>query len=240
METKHSPSAMDLESSVGLLDGQEPDSSASKELEEFVRSELSVGKKRSLRAKLVIFALRFFVGLMAFIGIMNTVNSLVNMRVERFVPSYDNPKHAAEYSNHPCYCGESVAEALSKGCVFDELSTAWLPERCRDEELAAEFASKGDGPNGTWLYWADKEHTQPLSVHDISMYADLGTRHLFHMSIQWHRQHCLYSWLKEHRFKTRPDKVFDPRSDSDGHIYHCMMVFNSPREETEAGAVLEV
>lgn len=234
----------DVESSAGLLDGQQTgrklEKSTFEKLDGPLRKALLGGKKRSLGVKLLIAALVSFILLMAFIGIMELLNDLANLRARRFVPSYDNPKHAAEYSNSPCYCGKSVKEALSKRCVFDELSTAWLPERCRDEELAAEFASKGDGPNGTWLYWADKEHTQPLSVHDISMYADLGTSHLFHMSIEWHRQHCLYSWLKEHRFKTRPDKIFDPRSDSDGHIYHCMTVFNTPREETHAGAVLEV
>lgn len=229
---------------MGLLNGQETgrsaDPSASEKLERSLRTVYPSGKKRSLGIRLAILALQFFILLMAFVGTMEMVNSLAKLRAQRFIPSYDNPKHAAEYSDHPCYCGETVKEALSKGCVFDELSTAWLPERCRDEEIVAEFATKGDGPNGTWSYWADKEHTKPLSVYDISMYADLGTSHLFHMSIEWHRQHCLYSWLKEHRFKTRPGKIFDPRSDSDGHIYHCMTVFNTPREETHAGAVLEV
>lgn len=114
--------------------------------------------------KILAVILAFFILLMAFMGTMELFNDLANLRARRFIPSYNNPKYAAEHSNSPRYCGKSVKEALAKGCIFDELSTAWLPERCRDEELLAELTTKGDGPNGTWLYWADKEHTQPLSV----------------------------------------------------------------------------
>lgn len=38
-----------------------------------------------------------------------------------------------------CSCGTSIAEALSKKCVFDPLVPGWVPPHCRDDELTEEF-----------------------------------------------------------------------------------------------------
>lgn len=66
-----------------------------------------------------------------------------------------------------CNCGASVAEAISMGCKYDALATAWLPKYCRDEELTAEFEKLGDGPNGEWTYWRDANHTQILPMQEL-------------------------------------------------------------------------
>ncbi|KAJ5805387.1 uncharacterized protein N7503_002989 [Penicillium pulvis] len=158
-------------------------------------------------------------------------------RKDTFGVSYDDDG-AVHFKVHPCDCGNSVAEALSNGCIYDELSAAWLPERCRDDELTAEFARLGDGPDGRWMYWADKSRTVNLTVHEASLYSDLQPKP-YYMSREWHVKHCLYLWLKEHRFKIN-GKYFDPRADSDEHIFHCMMVLTSTNTHsfTSAGASL--
>lgn len=51
-----------------------------------------------------------------------------------------------------CSCGESVAEAISRGCKYDLLASAWLPKQCRDDELSAEFDRSGPGLDGEWTY----------------------------------------------------------------------------------------
>ena len=56
---------------------------------------------------------------------------------------------SSNFEPRGCDCGESVAEAISRGCRFDGLAMVWLPEHCRDDELAEEFNTMGDGPNGT-------------------------------------------------------------------------------------------
>ena len=60
------------------------------------------------------------------------------------------------------------------------------------------------------------------------------------MSHEWHMWHCLYLWLKEHRFKVN-GKYFDPRYDTDAHILHWMTVLttNLTKVYTSAGASLE-
>jgi hypothetical protein len=57
-----------------------------------------------------------------------------------------------------------VADAISRGCKFDFLAMAWLPEHCRDEELTAEFGAAGDGTGGLWLYYKDTNHTAILDA----------------------------------------------------------------------------
>ncbi|KAF2035916.1 hypothetical protein EK21DRAFT_45033, partial [Setomelanomma holmii] len=118
-----------------------------------------------------------------------------------------------------CYCGASVAEAKFLNCIYDELSAGWLPPHCRDDALTAEFVSLGDDPSGGWLYWADKNRTQSLTLEQVGRYADIQPEN-FHMSYEWHRQHCFFLWRKEHRMKAR-GRVFDPRSDSEHHVKHC-------------------
>jgi hypothetical protein len=145
-------------------------------------------------------------------------------------------KYEPEYTRPPCYCGESVSEAIDLGCTYDELSAGWLPSHCRDAELTAEFAALGDNPDGGWKYWADSNHTQPLTLEQVSYYADIQPEN-FHMSYEWHVQHCFFLWRKEHRMKAT-GRVYDPRSDTEHHILHCIMMLTTPSRGTSAGATL--
>ncbi|KAJ5921585.1 hypothetical protein N7454_009059 [Penicillium verhagenii] len=158
-------------------------------------------------------------------------------KVDPYGVSYDR-NGTAIFDKHPCDCGDSVAEALSNDCIYDELSAAWLPERCRDDALTAEFATKGDGPDGRWLYWAHRNRTVNLTLEEVSRYSDIQPEQ-YHMNHAWHIWHCLYMWRKEHRFKSN-GKYFDPRADSEDHIHHCIMVLTDPRTNgtVAAGASL--
>ena len=71
-----------------------------------------------------------------------------------------------------CNCGNSIAEAIARGCTFDGMSTAWLPPACRDEELSYEFDHSGPGPNGEWGYYADQDGNVSLSLQEVSMLAE--------------------------------------------------------------------
>jgi hypothetical protein len=147
--------------------------------------------------------------------------------------------HVLSYSAEdvePCYCGESIAEAISLGCKYDELSAAWLPERCRDEELTAEFSRAGPGPNGTWTYWADRNHTKELTLHEVSLYAEKQPE-LFHTTWEWHVMHCVFSWRKEHRSRYN-GITYEPRSDTEHHIMHCGGLFLNRSYGTTSGVVL--
>lgn len=111
-------------------------------------------------------------------------------------PHHNHHEHQKQQSAYVCDCGRNTAEARSLGCKYDSLAAAWLPEHCHDDELTAEFERSGDGPNGTWTYWADTRHTQVLTLDEIAAIADKPEKR-FHMSKHWHVVHCIFFLLEE-------------------------------------------
>lgn len=135
-----------------------------------------------------------------------------------------------------CYCGESTAEARQRGCKYSSMSAAWLPDHCRDDELTAEFERLGDGPDGNWLYWADKNHTHPLTVDQVAALGDDPSA-TFHMSADWHVVHCFFLWRLEHRSRFN-GKSIEGRFDNEQHILHCMKVAQNLQHGTKSGVSL--
>ena len=119
-----------------------------------------------------------------------------------------------------CNCGDSVRAAKAMGCYFDILAAAWLPEKCLDEELTAEFELSGDGPDGSWQYWLDLNHTQEISVDALGDHAD-DPDSRFYSTTQWHVTHCLFYWRKQQRARAIGGPIVEPRYDTEQHINHC-------------------
>ncbi|KAL1983821.1 hypothetical protein VTN96DRAFT_9907 [Rasamsonia emersonii] len=135
-----------------------------------------------------------------------------------------------------CDCGDSVAEAISRGCKFDSLAMAWLPEHCRDDELTAEFNTAGNGPNGSWVYYADSLRTIEVDSNTVAAMGDDPDARV-HMNEQWHKIHCIFYWRKQ--FRTRFNgKIVEPRSDTENHIKHCGEIFLQPGSGTVSGISL--
>lgn len=116
----------------------------------------------------------------------------------------------------PCYCGTTRAEAESLGCKYVAMASAWLPERCRDPYLEADFEAAG--PNGLWEYYADANMTKTLSKVEIADFA--GTYNKYYNPWKWHVVHCLYYWRKLHRAQWS-GVILEPRFNTDAHIHHC-------------------
>ncbi|TVY73583.1 hypothetical protein LSUE1_G010032 [Lachnellula suecica] len=152
---------------------------------------------------------------------------------------FHKPSHHHDPSpvRRSCSCGTSIAEALSMGCTYDSLSPAFLPPHCRDASLTAEFETLGDGPNGTWLYYADRNHTQLLSTWEVmSMAENPGAR--FHVSWRWHVVHCYMYWIKMYRAQRGGAQV-EGRYDGEAHVRHCAGVFGRDGWGTASGVVLD-
>jgi hypothetical protein len=124
-----------------------------------------------------------------------------------------------------CECGQTTEEALSRHCIYDPLSTAWLPPHCRDDELTAEFEESGPGPQGHWDYFADENGTIPLSKGDIAALGPAGGA--FWTSRDWHIAHCLFYWLKYKRMRST-GAVMEARFDNIKHIKHCSHLARTP------------
>ncbi|KAF7575734.1 hypothetical protein A1F94_013744 [Pyrenophora tritici-repentis] len=126
--------------------------------------------------------------------------------------------------DNSCYCGTSVAEAISNNCIYDLLASAWLPEHCRDEGLTAEFDQAGPGPGGAWDYFADANGSVAINPTDVGYLsgAEPGTQ--YWTTNEWHIMHCVYYWLKQYRSKDT-GVVVEARYDNELHIRHCGKAF---------------
>jgi hypothetical protein len=124
-----------------------------------------------------------------------------------------------------CDCGTTIREALSRDCVYDTLSTAWLPPYCRDGELTAEFDKAGPGPEGAWEYFADAEGKLPLSLKQVAALGETGGS--FWASRDWHIVHCLFYWQKYVRMRST-NIVMEERFDSLHHVKHCGRLIRNP------------
>ncbi|KAI8633836.1 hypothetical protein F5Y19DRAFT_471091 [Xylariaceae sp. FL1651] len=135
-----------------------------------------------------------------------------------------------------CDCGGSIAEARELGCQYDTLASAWLPQHCIDKELTAEFDLSGDGPNGTWQYWADVAHQRELTLDQLAALAEVPDA-VYFTSSRWHVIHCLFYWRKQMR-QPSTRVTIEPRYNHEGHVKHCGMVFQYPELGSQAGVVL--
>ncbi|KJZ71683.1 hypothetical protein HIM_08921 [Hirsutella minnesotensis 3608] len=124
-----------------------------------------------------------------------------------------------------CDCGSTIAEALSRDCIYDTMATAWLPPYCRDEELTAEFDRAGPGPEGAWMYFADANGTTPLNKTQLGELGETGGT--FWVSRKWHIAHCVFYWQKYWRIR-RTGRVMEKRFDTLAHVQHCSRLILNP------------
>ncbi|TVY37677.1 hypothetical protein LOCC1_G008021 [Lachnellula occidentalis] len=210
---------------------------------QFEQPEKTAKSRRHLRRarNIVICALAFW-------GLFNIITQIIHKHpnVAHHESDHDHHQHAKPQDSHTestshelrrsCACGNSTAEAIELGCVYDSLSPAWLQPYCQDAELTAEFETLGDGPNGTWTYYADRNHTQELSMPEVMALADDPAAR-FHVSWEWHVVHCYMYWIKQFRANTN-GIVVEARFDNEGHIRHCAEVFQNRVYGTASGVVL--
>lgn len=129
------------------------------------------------------------------------------------------PKHITQH------CGNSTGEALALGCKLDVLSGAWLPEKCRDDELAAEFDRAA--PDGHWKYYRDQNLTEEITKEDVMQMGYTDNAAPYYFSGLWHATHCHYYWRKLYRAPGL-GKIVEPRYDTMGHITHCWDIMTIP------------
>jgi len=167
-------------------------------------------------------------------------------------PPTPTPTPAASHGPTSCNCGHGAAEAAALGCVFDPVAVAWLPARCRDDALVAEFNAAGDWTDGHWLYTTAtpaEGNSAPAAAHanvttaggrEMSL-ADVGALpagHFFASTMRWHVTHCAYVWLKQVRARHPPRGggrkgtagagaavQLEKRFDNEEHVRHCLEVF---------------
>jgi hypothetical protein len=192
---------------------------------------------------------------LAFIGLATMLRETLMLRL--------GTASASEVKSVSCSCGENVAEAISKGCKYDLLASAWLPAQCRDDELSAEFDRAGPGLNGEWTYvsapWIRchvdqaKIETDSLSAQTLThariQFADIdGSRtmnasdigamadlpgFLYYTTLEWHMVHCYFYWIKAWRTRETGSTI-EKRYDTEKHIRHCSKVLMTKDADLQA------
>ncbi|KAK1975433.1 hypothetical protein LZ30DRAFT_605642 [Colletotrichum cereale] len=119
-----------------------------------------------------------------------------------------------------CSCGSSVAEAVSLGCKYDSLSSAWLPQHCRDDELTDEFNNQIPKEfGGSWPYYLDMNDTSRV-VTEEEIAAQADREDIYYTVHKYHIAHCIFNWMREHR--AAEGRSFLPRGSSGiQHPRHC-------------------
>ncbi|KAF4636690.1 hypothetical protein G7Y89_g1377 [Cudoniella acicularis] len=133
---------------------------------------------------------------------------------------FRHPEHIIEQQTHGSIatdkviamdCGNSVAEAKAKGCVFEPMEYGWTPKQCFYQELSDMYDPMGDRP---WFYGPDWKEQVPTERLRQGEEPELFTP-------DYHAEHCLYSWRKlawalEHRMPYIESKSADL-----AHSTHC-------------------
>ncbi|KAK4164425.1 hypothetical protein QBC43DRAFT_50377 [Cladorrhinum sp. PSN259] len=123
-------------------------------------------------------------------------------------------------------CGNSIQEAINKGCVFDELSKAWLSPVCprtgTDEFLESSMRL---GNMSTWKYWADEQGTTELTFGQLSqrIQNNPGEKWSWVGTDREHMAHCAYLIIRlayAHKTGARVDML----TANYMHTKHCTLM----------------
>ncbi|POS78203.1 hypothetical protein DHEL01_v203392 [Diaporthe helianthi] len=121
-------------------------------------------------------------------------------------------------------CGHTGEEAVARGCEFDQVTTSWLPPKCIDYELQAEFIALKPGG---WHFWADDDQIQEHDTDKLGFVTDEVWA-----TNEWHMWHCLYVWRKLARAVTGGRPV-DGSTLSLTHTDHCAHMTGSEYATTQ-------
>lgn len=208
----------DLEG-ASLLNGQDtkPDSLDDERCsEDTVVLEPDVGrtahtKSRSIRYKATLYLIsKVFIIFLAVSGLASLTNHII-LSI--------GPKPSGS-----CYCGNSVADALARGCKFDPIAPAWLPDHCRDDHLIEEWNRSGPGPDGSWTYYADIDGNTTLTLDELGRLADLPDPS-FYTTHEWHLVHCVFYWRKMRIASRSENLTIETKYDNEEYITWCLGAF---------------
>ena len=125
-------------------------------------------------------------------------------------------------------CGNDAITARSRGCMFDPISIAWLPESCHDFELTKEFLAVE-----RWHFWTRPDTSDAMSLANVMQ----GQHSTLFVSETYLRHRCVFAWRKLHRAVLNSTAVDAYTTGWDG-MMECEELFKVGR--SDGGARYEV
>ena len=126
--------------------------------------------------------------LFSYLGLFNQISSR-QASTSQADPS--DVVHPHSHS-HDLNCGNSSAEAIAKGCTFNLMTFAWLPEACWEHEMTNKWLER---TQGEFQWYADPNGLDELPQEPHA----IGLRDKVYASPNWHESHCAFSWRKFHK-----------------------------------------
>lgn len=112
-------------------------------------------------------------------------------------------------------CGHSVAEARAKGCVFDNISYAWVRPACYHSELLLSFRNRS---SSAISYYRDRDFTPENQIPEDEINA--GDWPHAWATGNHHPVHCAFILSKIHRAFEQHLPI-DSRATDFEHTIHC-------------------
>ncbi|TDZ59665.1 hypothetical protein CTRI78_v005144 [Colletotrichum trifolii] len=178
---------------------------------------------------LVQLATRLTLYLFALYGAVSLIllpRNLVSRDSEASTPTYDYISDTASRTETiNCFsCGFTSSEAISRGCIWEEMDMQWLHPLCVDTELQAEYGNKGQGPDGVWMFETEGPNTNGsgpfllVNSTELSLLVEPGRKAW--STVEHHLLHCNYRWRKQFRTKHTGVHWPMPRG-KEAHVAHC-------------------
>ncbi len=139
-------------------------------------------------------------------------------------PSIASPEQTPQLR----HCGNDAITARNRGCMFDPISIAWLPESCHDFELTKEFLAVE-----RWHFWTRPDTSDAMSLANVMQ----GQHSTLFVSETYLRHRCVFAWRKLHRAVLNSTAVDAYTTGWDG-MMECEELFKDGR--TDGGARYEV
>lgn len=141
-------------------------------------------------------------------GSTSTVTVVPTPSIEYVTEKIDFP---TDLSGVILDCGYSPQEAREKGCVYDVMMQDWVPEPCYDAVLTERYLKQGK-----YIWYADGDGNTTISDEIMAK----GEHGRAWMSTAYHKDHCVFSWLKIIR-ALRMKRGISQELLSYDHVLHC-------------------
>lgn len=123
--------------------------------------------------------------------------------------------YESTHSRIPFQCGNSTAEALARGCSWDQLTWSWYPPHCphyaNDEFMDAE----------PWVYYADPYGKTAVEGDTFAQAMDNRTQ--LYGERREHMTHCVYLFLSLGQI-VRDGTRHVERLVEYEHLHHCAKI----------------
>lgn len=109
-------------------------------------------------------------------------------------------------------CGDSIPEAMARGCTFDELADLWLPPKC-SRAYVEQYAISYNG--GSFPYYADQDGKH--QIFNRSLY--VGDM-IYWSTTRDHLVHCQFNMFR-FTHSLRSGSIVGHDGTFSGHVEHC-------------------